>query len=68
MSLEPPALTQISPALDILLSRPGDPAHSEYKGLSNLMHSLLLDSVLTISATRSYAALLRSFPFPPTWP
>ena len=68
MSLEPPALAQISPALDILLSRPGDPAHSEYKGLSNLMHSLLLDSVLTTSATRSYAALLRSFPFPPTWP
>jgi hypothetical protein len=29
-----PVLVDISPALDIILSRPGDPAHSEYQGLS----------------------------------
>jgi hypothetical protein len=33
-----------------------------------LMHGLLLDTILTGPAGRSYAALLRRFPFPPTWP
>ena len=32
-----PVLVDITPALDILLSRPGDPAHSEYQGLSRIM-------------------------------
>ena len=58
----------ISPALDILLSRPGDPAHSEDQGLSRLMHNLLLETVLTTAAGREYAAKLRGFPFPPSWP
>jgi hypothetical protein len=63
----PPLLT-ISPALDIILTRPGDPAHSEYKGLSRLLHTLLLDEILTSPAKISYAAELRKFPFPPGWP
>jgi hypothetical protein len=68
MSVENTPLQSISPALDIVLGRPGDPAHSEYNGLANMMHSLLLDTILTTAATRSYAALLRVFPFPPSWP
>jgi hypothetical protein len=59
---------KISPALDIILSRPGDPAHSEYQGLTRIMHSMLLDTLLTQAAAKSYAAILRSFPFPPSWP
>ena len=35
-----PPLVAISPALDLILSRPPDAAHSEYKGMSNLMHFL----------------------------
>ena len=62
------ALTSIAPALDIVLSRPGDPAHSEYQGLSSMMHNLLLEAILTPSATREYSAMLRTFPFPPSWP
>ena len=63
-----PCLLDISPSLDILLSRPSDPAHSEYQGLASLMHNLLLDTVLTSAAGREYAAMLRTFPFPPSWP
>jgi hypothetical protein len=62
------ALAEIAPALDTLLSRPADPAHSEYQGLTRIMHNLLLDTLLTPQATRAYAALLRRFPFPPSWP
>jgi len=32
------------------------------------MHSMLLDTLLTQAAAKSYAAMLRSFPFPPSWP
>jgi hypothetical protein len=63
-----PALVDISPALDIILSRPSDPAHSEYQGLSRIMHNLLLDTILIKAAGREYAAKLRCFPFPPSWP
>ena len=65
---EEPCLVKISPALDIILSRPGDPAHSEYNGLTRIMHNVLIDTILTPAAAKSYAAMLRSFPFPPGWP
>lgn len=39
------ALTSIAPALDIIQTRPGDPAHSEYQGLTSMMHQLLLDGM-----------------------
>ena len=60
---EEPCLVKISPALDIILSRPGDPAYSEYNGLTRIMHNLLHDTILTSAAAKSYAATLRSFPF-----
>ena len=58
------ALAEIAPALDILLSRPADPAHSDYQGLT---HKCTI-SLLTPQASRVYAALFRRFPFPPSWP
>lgn len=65
MSNPSPPLQSIAPALDLILSRPYDPAHSEYHGLSNLMHALLCDGILTPSALASYALTLRNWPFPP---
>lgn len=59
-----PALNKISPALDIVLTRPADPAHSEYGGITRLMHEMLKDMILTPSAAKLYAAELRKFPFP----
>ena len=52
------ALTSIAPALDIVQSRPGNPAHSEYQGLSNMLHNLPLEAILTPSATKEYSAVL----------
>lgn len=60
-------LAQLTPALDLVLSRPNDPAHSEFGGLSELMHGLLMESILTVPATSEYCQLLRRFPFPPGW-
>ncbi|KAK3896551.1 hypothetical protein C8A05DRAFT_39905, partial [Staphylotrichum tortipilum] len=67
MAEELPALLQLSPALDLVLSRPLDPAHSEYNGLGNLMHFLLRDGILTKTARAEYALELRTWPFPPGW-
>lgn len=63
-----PALQAISPALDLVLSRPPDAAHSEYKGIANLMHFLLRDGILTKTARVEYASVLRGWPFPPGAP
>lgn len=60
-----PPLMEISPALDKILSCPPDPAHSEYNGLSCLMHFLLRDVILTGPARTEYSAVLRGWPFPP---
>jgi hypothetical protein len=60
-----PPLVSLSPALDLVLSRPLDPAHSEYNGLGNLMHFLLRDGILTKAAQMEYGMELRAWPFPP---
>jgi hypothetical protein len=49
-----PALVDISPALDLILSRPPDPAHSEYQGITALSHGFFLDRILTPTAQKSY--------------
>jgi hypothetical protein len=67
LSEERPALIDISPALDLILSRPPDPAHSEYQGMTALLHGLLIDGILTPTAQKSYGQVLRLCPFPPDW-
>jgi hypothetical protein len=64
---ETPALATISPAMDFITSFPPDPAHSEYQGLSQLMHEMLKDTILTAKALDEYNHILRSHPFPPGW-
>ena len=64
---ERPALVDLSPALDLVLSRPPDPAHSEFKGLTELMHALLLNEVLRAPEAKAYTLKLRTWPFPPGW-
>ncbi|KAK4118238.1 hypothetical protein N657DRAFT_404669 [Parathielavia appendiculata] len=68
MAEDIPALPRLSPALDLVMSRPTDAAHSEYNGLGNLMHYLLRDGILTKSARSEYAIQRRTWPFPPGWP
>jgi len=63
----PIPLQTISPALDIILGRPGDPAYSEFSGIAKLAHQLLIDAILTKPAAQQYAQTLRSFPFPLGW-
>ncbi|KAI9749068.1 MAG: hypothetical protein M4579_007019 [Chaenotheca gracillima] len=67
MTSNPPPLASISPALDLIQSRPSDPAHSEYLGLSEPAHELLLTAILTEKGRIAYNEVLRSFPFPPGW-
>jgi hypothetical protein len=66
ISQQIPSLQKISPALDLIMTRPGDPAHSEYNGLSKQLHQLLLETILTPAAQILYATELRQFPFPPS--
>lgn len=67
LSLEPPAVSLICPALDLIGGRPADPAHSEFGGITKMMHQLLLDVALKPKAIVEYAKILRQMPFPLTW-
>ena len=67
MTLKAPSLVNISPALDIITSRPGDPAHSEYNGMSRMSHEILLTGILTPPSGKAYSRALRQFPFPKGW-
>jgi hypothetical protein len=62
--LEPIPLERLAPVLDIILTRPSDPAHSEFQGLAKLLYSLLYNAILTESAKKEYTQILRVFPFP----
>ncbi|KAH0021137.1 hypothetical protein KCU78_g6244, partial [Aureobasidium melanogenum] len=62
-----PVLHKLCPALDLIVTRPADPAHSEYNGISKLLHHLLIETILTKNAAKEYSNVLRSFPFPPGW-
>ena len=63
-----PPLLKMAPAIDIILSFPGDPAHSEYSGQSKRLHELLIEGILSPKAVKLYASFLRTtFPFPPTF-
>src|SRR5437667_8913016 len=67
MVVEAPMLSIITPALDLLRTRPADTAHSEYGGLTKMLHMLLVDQVLTPTGMTQYAKTLRIFPSPPGW-
>ena len=64
---EPSALEDLTPALDLVLSRPPDPAHSEYFGLVRRLYPLLYSKILTKRAAEAFTAVFQQFPFPPGW-
>ncbi|SMR62465.1 unnamed protein product [Zymoseptoria tritici ST99CH_1E4] len=61
-------LERIAPASDVVNKCPADPTHSELNGVTKLMHSVLLDAILTEQAKRQYGELLKVFQFPPDCP
>ena len=67
LDTEDSPLVSISPALDIIMSCPSDPAHSEYGGISKQLHVLLMSAILTPEAQKGYSDALRGFKFPPGW-
>lgn len=60
-------LITIAPSLDIIRSRPGDVAHSEYAGIAKQAQHVLFAAILTDAGANAYCTELRHFPFPPGW-
>ncbi|KAL7816993.1 hypothetical protein V8C44DRAFT_269620 [Trichoderma aethiopicum] len=67
LTMTPSNLEKISPALDPIWTRVPDAAHSEYNGLTNLFHTILIKVVLRPQAVKDYSRRLRSWKFPPGW-
>ncbi|OJD10183.1 hypothetical protein ACJ73_09906, partial [Blastomyces percursus] len=67
MMSEPSPLLSIAPGLDVIQSFLADPYHSEYAGMSEIMHLLLLESILSPRGRDEYFHALQTFPFPSGW-
>jgi hypothetical protein len=67
MATKPPTLDSIAPTLDIVMTRAPDAAHSEFQGMTQLMHNLLIKAILTSAGVKEYARMLRTWKFPAGW-
>lgn len=67
MDPNPPTIYIISPALDMIVSKPSEPVYSELNGISGIAHGLLVNNILTTEAKFTYAEQLRSIVFPLGW-
>ena len=66
MRLHPPPISQIAPALDLILSRAYDAPHSEWRGLGRILQRLLFSSIFT-KGGRSYLKAFQPFQYSPEW-
>lgn len=64
----PTKLLELTPCLNIITSRPADPAHSEWNSLAKRSLDLFLTSILTTGGKKEFAAQLKTFVFPSHWP
>lgn len=61
------AITLLSPALDLNISRPGDVAHSEFKGIARHALTLLFSDILKTSFHFEFARAFAATSTPPGW-
>ena len=52
----------MSPALDLIHSRPGDPAHSEYQGIVRRVTEVQCTKILTTKTIKEITKIFRTFP------
>ena len=67
MRAEVPAMVQLSPTLDLIMSRAYDAPHSEWRGLGRIIQSLLFSSILSKEGAKQYLHAFQRFPYPPGW-
>ncbi|OJD23458.1 hypothetical protein ACJ73_05182, partial [Blastomyces percursus] len=67
MTAQAVSLFQICPSLNLISYFPSDPCHSEFAGISEISHSLLVCSVLSPHGQQEYFRMLQTFPFPRGW-
>ncbi|KAL9030964.1 MAG: hypothetical protein Q9196_000960 [Gyalolechia fulgens] len=63
-----PALTKMTPALDLILSRTIDVPHSEWRGIGRILQGLLFSAILTKKGGDAYLKSFQSFQYPASWP
>lgn len=57
----------ISPALDVIMTRAPDAAHSEYNGMAQVFHDLLMRGIMKKTSQKDYAGVLRTWKAPRGW-
>jgi hypothetical protein len=56
---EPSFLETLAPELDVILSFPIDPIHSEFLGLGRRLYSLVIDCILKTKALPAFTTVYR---------
>ncbi|ELR04371.1 hypothetical protein GMDG_06740 [Pseudogymnoascus destructans 20631-21] len=67
LTSDDPVLFKLSPALNIITTRPADVAHSEYNGQGKQAQELLMKAILSASGLQRYAKEFARFPSPARW-
>lgn len=67
MHRDPPAVTQIAPALCYRLGRAYDLPHSEWQGIGKVVYTLLVKDILSNEGCKRFIRAMQEFPFPPDW-
>ncbi|KAI0991291.1 hypothetical protein K3495_g16896 [Podosphaera aphanis] len=63
----PSYLETLAPELDTILSRPIDPMHSEFLGLSRRLYALIADKILQTKAFPVFTSVFRKIQLPVGW-
>ena len=61
------AFQRMTPGLDLIHSRPGDPAHSEFSGIVRRIMPVLCNEILLPKSLEKFSELFRKFPLAPGW-
>ena len=62
--IDPPAVTKLAPALDLIQSRTYDTPHSEWRGLGRILQSLLMTFILSKRESTAYLKAFQNYRFP----
>jgi hypothetical protein len=67
MRQDPPAITMLYRALNLILGLAYDLPHSHWRGMGCIVFTLLLENMLTLVGGNKFTEAFQQLPFPPTW-
>ena len=61
-------VARLATSLDVVMSKPYDAPHSEWRGIGRELQSLLFSTILSKVGCKAYLRAFQKFQYPPQWP